>query len=314
MKEINYYTKNKGLIALEKIIKGTIKKEDISVLIDQDLYSLYDYEGKKLTLLHIACISESLSIVKLFDINSFKKINRYETIRLSLFVNFLDFVRLNDLGEDIYEYLFSQGLEDSLFLIEETENTVYKKFTDEILRVKEEEEIKKKKLQEEEELKKKKLQEEEENYKKIVEDYEKFIFDNNSSETTKEIYFSNVEKIDFTKIKINDINKVIKNGHISLTILRLIFYFDDIERFKYLLSIGANINTSTINGSSLFNMKSCGNLCYKELIKHCLENNIPISDQKSQFINTIREIYQDISTDLEKLKTEKLENFVIVNQ
>jgi len=265
MKDLKYFTIDPGYIVIDKIKNGTINKEDLMKLTPLELTSLYNYDNiQQLTLLHIACISGSLEIVKLFELKDFSNFLGQGT------VNYLEFIRLNDLGEDIYEYFSLNGFIDSLLLYEET-NDIYKKFIEERL-----------------------------NYQKILDEYETFIRFNNKKnknvKITKKIFKSNLSKIDLTKLKLEDINKLVnfEDDHYqySTNILRLCVVYHDLETVKYLLSIGVDILIKGTKNKSIFKLSSNKEI-NKELIKYSLINNIKIDVYSENITEIIQEVFQE---------------------
>lgn len=124
LKPIKYLKNNKENCIL-KISNLTITKTDIDNLTIEELTSTFSYNinglNVNISLLTLACMTGSLEIVKMLDVTKFED---------NVHQQYLTLVRLNDLGEDIYEYLSKNGFNDSSYLLNES-NSKYLKFYDE---------------------------------------------------------------------------------------------------------------------------------------------------------------------------------------
>lgn len=127
MDEKKFFFMYEPFQVIQKIQNQTVTKEDLQNLSRSELIEYYSHIinniVQRLSLLEIACLTKNLSIVKLFD---FTTNSNNEYVNLFFYIN-LDFIRLNDLGEDIYLFCSEKGCKDKGRYLENTKDSVYNK-------------------------------------------------------------------------------------------------------------------------------------------------------------------------------------------
>ncbi len=128
MKEIISIGSSISDIFKEKIIKNELTKDFVNSFDNEFFIESFSFTNKygltfKIYPLTFACISDNLSNVKAFE----DKFHIYKTRKYD--IGFLEFIRKNNLSEDIYDYLLEKGFEDNLQEIEKIkEKKIEKEF------------------------------------------------------------------------------------------------------------------------------------------------------------------------------------------